>query len=146
MNRARVSAALAVGAIALVATGVVVSTSAGGDQPSKPSSVVKWRKLSSVLARVLEAEQRSGHGLAVARSAGLRVQSGRIQVVVETQGARADAERAITRAGAVVVAAHANLVQALVRPGGLAALTRPAAVVLVRAPHSPVTANPLVTP
>ena len=137
MNGKHMLGALAVGAAALVAAGAAASPTPGSDPQPGPRVVAKWAKLASPLVAVLKAERASGRGLAVARANGLRVLRGRVRVVVETQGSRSVARRAIVAAGGEVEAVHANLVQALVAPAALAALTRPAAVVFVRAPRVP---------
>ena len=127
-------------AVAAILVGVASALPArDNDQPGSPSAG-KWAKLSSPLVAVLRAEQTSGRGLAVARANGLRVVRGKVRVVVETRGSLSAARRAVRAAGAEVEAAHADLIQALVAPAALAALTRPSAVAYVRAPRIPLPA------
>ena len=138
MNGKLVLGLLVAAAAASLAAGAVALPTSGGDVLPGSRGGAKWAKLSSPLVAVLKAERESGRGLAVARANGLRVLRGRVRVVVETLGSQSVARRAVVAAGGDVEAMHANLIQALVVPAALAALTRPSAVVYVRAPRAPV--------
>lgn len=129
---------LAVAGAASVAALAGALPSAGDDVPTAPRAV-KVPRLSSQLARVAEAERISGRGLAVARASGLYVTRGKVRVVAETRGSRREARQAVLAVGGEIEAVHADLVQALVAPGKLVALSRQSAVVYVRAPRKPLT-------
>ena len=122
---------------ALLAAGAAASPTQSGDSLPGSRDAAKWAKLASPLVAVLKAERESGRGLAAARANGLRVLRGKVRVIVETGGSRPAARLAIVAAGGEVEAMHADLVQALIAPAALAALTRPSAVVYVRAPRVP---------
>jgi hypothetical protein len=127
---------LAAAGAASVAALAAALPSSGDDLPGAPK-VTKPPKLSSQLAAVAEAERRSGRGLAVARANGLYVVRGKVRVVAETRGTRQEARRAVLTVGGEIEAVHADLVQALVGPAKLVALSRQPAVVYVRAPRRP---------
>ena len=137
MTVRRVSALVAVVVAGSALAGAHAATN--GDDLRVPPRPVKWAKLSSHLASVLRAQLDSGRGLAVARSSGLRVTNGRVLVVVEARAARSSAAAAVVAVRGRVVATHADLVQALVAPGALGALSRSDAVAYVRTPASPIT-------
>jgi hypothetical protein len=107
----------------------------GGDDLRAPTRTVKWAKLSSELAQVLRAQQSEGRGLVVARGLGLAVANGRIRVVVESRASRTVAVSVVVSSGGKVEATHANLVQAMIAPAGLAKLSSATAVAFVRAPR-----------
>lgn len=134
MNRRRASIVVAVATAASVVASAAALLSPGDDLPQAPKAT-KHPKLSAQLVAVVEAE-RSGRGLAVARASGLHVERGRVRVVVETRGPRAAARRAVLAVGGVLEAAHADLVQALVAPGKLVALSKEPSVVYVRVPRT----------
>lgn len=142
MNVRRIAALVAVIVAGSALAGAQAATN--GDDLRVPPRPVKWAKLSSNLATVLRAQLESGRGLAVARSSGLRVANGRVLVVVEARGARSSAAAAVVAVRGRVVATYADLVQALVAPGALGALSRSAAVAYVRTPASPITPGPAV--
>ena len=132
--------AVVVGAGTLVAAHTATSRDSG----TKPARA-EWAKLSSSLAAVLRAELSTGRGLETARTRGLRVQEGRVLVVVEGSGTRAAAAAAVRSTRGRIVAMHATLVQAFVAPGALRPLSRSTAVAYVRAPNAPVTTKPAQT-
>lgn len=134
MARARLAALVVI----LLVGGGLAAAYAGTSGDGLEPRPVKWAKLSSPLARVLRAQLENGRGIAVARSIGLRVVDGRVLVVVESDGTRSAAIERVRALRGRVVATHADLVQALVPPGALGALSRSPAVSYVRAPRTPV--------
>lgn len=117
---------------------LVAAQTATSDDNVRAPRPVKWAKLSSGLAAVARAERDGGRGLQVARANGMRIQDGRVLVVVEAQTTRSKAVAAVVAVRGVVVAAHAELVQAYVAPGALLRLTRAVAVAYVRTPRTPI--------
>ena len=136
MARARVVVVLA--SAVLVGGGLVAAQAAPGGDDVRAPRPVKWAKLSSGLAAVVRAEQEGGRGLVVARQRGLSVKNGRLLVVAESRLGRARTTAAIRDVRGLVVAAHADLVQAYVAPAGLGPLSRSDAVAYLRTPIRPV--------
>jgi len=134
--------AAALVAIVLAGGVLAVARAVSGDDGPRSPQTVKWAKLSSSLAAVLRAELSGGRGLEVARASGLRVRDGRVLVVVEARRTRSAATAAVLAVRGRVVAAHANLVQALVAPRALGPLSRSTAVAFVRAPNAPALPGP----
>lgn len=135
MARVRLAALVV---ILLVGGGLAAAYAATDGDGFRAPRPVKWAKLSSPLATVLRAQLENGRGITVARSIGLRVADGRVLVVVETDGSRAAAIERVRALRGRVVATHADLVQALVPPGALGALSRSPSVSYVRTPRTPV--------
>jgi hypothetical protein len=89
--------------------------------------------LASTLGDVARAQSAGGHGLAKARELGLRVDGGRVRVVVEPRGGAPVAD-AVRASGGQVEATYAGRVQALVPPAALEELSRASGVGYVRPP------------
>src|SRR5918995_6423067 len=125
-------ASVAAGALALVpmAGAQPDAGRAGEVPPLKRSGIVKDPRLDSRLQRVAAASP--AQALATARRGGLDTANGRVRVVVETAGAGAQA--AIAAAGGSIESAAGGLVEALVPPAALRALSRARGVERVRAP------------
>jgi subtilisin family serine protease len=125
---------------ALAAGTAVAATGPGHRQLAPIPGVVKAADLDSRLSQVFQSQRDAGRGGPTARGLGLDVVAGRVRVVIEARSGVGAARDAATAAGGEVEGTYANLVQALVPPASLAALSRSPAVAYLRAPHQPVAA------
>jgi subtilisin family serine protease len=115
-----------------------VSATASQRVLAAPPPSAASAKLASGLGEVAKAEREDGRGAEKARAIGLDVEAGRVRVVVEMRGGHADAVSAVAAAGGDVEASYANLVQALVPPGGLEQLASGTVVGYLRPPQRPI--------
>lgn len=138
MSHRHVLIVLIVAGVAAASIGALAGVLPSSDEDlSVAPRAVKLPKLSSQLAAVVEAERASGRGLAIARESGLYVARGKIRVMVEIRESREEVARVLLAAGGEIEAMNEGLIQALVAPGELIALTRQPEVVYVRAPRRP---------
>ena len=121
-----------------------VDAAAAAGTPSSPPK--KETGLQSSLAELasLAAGSPDGELEAFAQTRGLDLDQGKVRVVLETAGdageSAADAAALVKKAGGVVEATYADLVQASVAPGELEELAASTAISRIREPQTPILA------